>query len=208
MVSYKYLGITLDRQLNYNLHVKSIIGSVTAKLKQFQRMRSFLTIKAATMVYKGMLLPILEYGDIFLTATTAENKRRLQTLQNKGLRCALGKGLECGSDELHNEAKLLKLKHRRQQHLLNHMFDQAQNAKNYRQRPSSGVKMRSQNKKLLKIKRPYTERFKKSFGYLGPKLWNALPERFHHAPCKLTYKNMIANWVSSKEEVFPDTVNI
>ena len=29
--SYKYLGVTLDDQLNYNLHVNKIISSVTAK---------------------------------------------------------------------------------------------------------------------------------------------------------------------------------
>ena len=46
------------------------------------------------MVYKSMLLPILEYGDVFLSATigpcaTVVNRKRLQLLQNKGLRCAL-----------------------------------------------------------------------------------------------------------------------
>ena len=35
VASYKYLGLTLDTQLNYNLHVNKLIGSVTAKLKQF-----------------------------------------------------------------------------------------------------------------------------------------------------------------------------
>ena len=38
VTAYKYLGITLDTQLSYNLHVNKIIGSITAKLKQFQRM--------------------------------------------------------------------------------------------------------------------------------------------------------------------------
>ena len=54
------------------------------------------------------------------------NKKRLQVLQNKGLRCALNKGIETSTDELHKEANLLKLKYRREQHLLNFMYDQAQ----------------------------------------------------------------------------------
>ena len=74
----KYLGVTLDEHLNYNLHVKKLINSVTAKLKQFRRMRSFLNTKAAILVYKCMLLPMLEYGDVFLSATSAINKKRLQ----------------------------------------------------------------------------------------------------------------------------------
>ena len=71
--SSKYLGLTLDSQLNYNLHVSKVISSVTGKLKQFRRMRSFLSTKAAIMVQRGMILPILEYGDVFLHAASVEN---------------------------------------------------------------------------------------------------------------------------------------
>ena len=45
VTSYTYLGITLDNHLNYNLHINTIIGSVTSKLKQFRRMRGFLSTK-------------------------------------------------------------------------------------------------------------------------------------------------------------------
>ena len=76
--SYRYLGITLDQKLNYNLHVNRIVSSVSAKLKQFQRMRSFLSAKAAILVYKGTILPLLEYGDVFLNAATVESRKKLQ----------------------------------------------------------------------------------------------------------------------------------
>ena len=75
VTTYKYLGVTLDDQLNYNLHVTRIIDSVTNKLKQFQRMRSFLSSKAAIMVNKGMILPILEYGNIFFYPTSTVNRK-------------------------------------------------------------------------------------------------------------------------------------
>ena len=107
VTSYKYLGITLDSQLNYNLHVKRIVSTVSNKLKQLRRMRSFLNMRAALMVYKAMVLPIIEYGDVFLSATTAENRKRLQTLHNRGLRCALNKGIETSNVELHAQANLL-----------------------------------------------------------------------------------------------------
>ena len=48
--SYKYLGVTIDCQLNYNLHVNKVIATFASKLKQFQRMRSFLNVKAALLV--------------------------------------------------------------------------------------------------------------------------------------------------------------
>ena len=115
--SYKYLGVSLDAQLNYNLHINNIIASAFRKLQQFQRMRSFLSTKAALFVYKSMLLPILEYGDILLNAASAQNRKTLQTLQNKGLRCALNKGIETSRACLHAEAGLLRLDFRRGQHL-------------------------------------------------------------------------------------------
>ena len=196
--SYKYLGVTLDSQLNYNLHVSRVIGSVTSRLRQFQRMRSFLNTKAALMVYKNMLLPVLEYGDIFTIAASAENRRRLQTLQNKGLRCALNKGLESSSEAIHAEAKLLKLKYRREQHLLNFMFDKAQVEANITKPSISLVRTRSQSKKLLLLKRPRTEKFKKSVAYTGPSKWNLLPASMQHVNTKGTFKALVAKWVEDK----------
>ena len=82
--SYRYLGVTLDEHLNYNLHVNKIINSVTAKLKQFRRMRSFLNTKAAVLVYKCMMLPILEYGDIFFLQLLLSIRSAYKSSKTKG----------------------------------------------------------------------------------------------------------------------------
>ena len=94
-----------------------------------------------------MLLPIIEYGDIFLSASTVENRKKLQILQNKGLRCVLNADLDASSNGLHEDAKLLKLKYRREQHLLNYMFDVSPNECNLKVRKEGGVSTRSSKKK-------------------------------------------------------------
>ena len=146
-----------------------MIGSVTNKLKQLRIMRSFRNTKAAIMVYKGMILPILEYGDVFLSAASAINRKWLQTLQNNRLRCALNRGIETSRDEIHTEARLLKLCFRREQHTLNFVFDSAQETSNLRIRPEQASRTRSSNKILLKLRRPCTEIFRRSLAYIGPK---------------------------------------
>ena len=123
-------------------------------------MRSFLTVQAATMVYKSMILPLLEYGDIFLSATTAVNRKQLQTIQNKGLRCALNKGIDISNIDLHREAHVYNLELRHEQHLLNFMFGWSQNPKRLKTKTVSGPLTRSNKKKLLRLKRPQTEKFK------------------------------------------------
>ena len=79
---------------------------------------------------KGLFSAALHaYGheDIFLSATSVANRKRLQVLQNRGLRCALNKGPDISTDELHDEAGLFKLK--RKQHLLHFMHGWAQDKK-------------------------------------------------------------------------------
>ena len=196
--SYKYLGVTVDCHLNYNLHVNKIVASVSSKLKQFQRMRIFLTIKAALLVYKSMMLPVLEYGDLFLSAATVKNRKRLQVLQNKGLRCALNRGSDTSTDELHAAADLLKLKYRRELHTLKFMYGASSCPNNLVSRAEDVLVTRSCRKRTLKVKRPKTEKFKNSLAYLGPHKWNALPLDLHQAADRWEYKRLAQNWVNQK----------
>ena len=176
--SYKYLGVTLDGQLNYAKHIGKLVAMASVKLRQFCRVRSFRSTKGALLVYKSMLLPLLEYGDIFLSSATMENRKKLQILQNKGLRCALNKDKDVSTDELHSDVNLLKLRYRREQHLLNFMFDASQCESNMQSVRTTGVKTRSAGKKLMKIKRPRTEKFKKSLAYCGPQKMERTARRF------------------------------
>ena len=92
---YTYLGIVMDRQVNFEAHAKNITDRASAKIMQLRKMRRFVTKKGALMVYKNMFLPILEYGDILLSSVKNETKKRMQVLQNKALRCALQMDSQC-----------------------------------------------------------------------------------------------------------------
>ena len=196
--SYDYLGITLDGQLNFGNHIKKTIAKVSRKLNQFRRMRCFLNEKAAMLVYKNMLLPILEYGDILHTGITKANKKKIQILQNKELRCALREDNLCDTDELHAEGNILKLRFRREQHLLNFMYDQSKIPGNLKAARTEGVQTRASSKVTLKVRKPLTERYKKSLAYLGPKKWNALPEHLQKTFPKKVYKLRIQGWIEKK----------
>ena len=188
--SYKYLGITLDSQLSYNLHVNKVISVAAGKLKQFQRMRLFLNVNAATLVYKSMILPLLEYGDFFLSATTAINRKRLQTLQNKGLRCALNVSVETSSDELHLQAGLFKLKYRRDQHLLNFMYTWANDPHKLKSKSASGPKTRSTKKTYLQLRDRELRSLKRVSPIWAPKNGIACPQS-SMSSIKLVIKGII-----------------
>ena len=158
------------------------------------------------MVYKNMLLSIIEYGNIFLSASSVDNRKRLQTLQNKGLRCALNESLgSATTDELHSKAGLLRLKYRREQHLLNFMFDLSNNTALLKNKTLSQVQTHSSCKKLFKIKKPRTEKYKKSMVYKGKTKWNGLPVSLHQATSKHAYRLLVQNWIVARSRSVPET---
>ena len=161
VTSYTYLGIKLDEQLTFNLHAHTTINKVSNKLYQMRRLRPMLNDQAAILMYKNMILPILEYGDIFLTATTQSNRKKLQTLQNRALKCALNKPHLTPSTEIHVAAKLNKLIVRKKHHILLHMYQKSK-LPNFTQWKTNmgGVRTRLSKKRLMFQRKPRTEKFK------------------------------------------------
>ena len=60
---YKYLGVFVDTNLNFQSHHKKMVANVQSKLSHFRKIRYFITKKAAILIYKCTILPILEYAD-------------------------------------------------------------------------------------------------------------------------------------------------
>ena len=174
--TYHYLGIVLDQHLTFNSHAKHVIGRVSSKIYQLRRLKKFLSNKAALLVYKNMILPIMEYGDIYVMSASKENRSKLKKLQNKALKCALDKEKRYSTNRLHCEAKIYKLRHRRKLHLLQHMhrISQMPNYTGWKLRPA--IQTRSSKKKLMKVKKPNLTKFQNSITYVGPKAWNSLPK--------------------------------
>lgn len=116
---YNYLGIWLNSQLSFNKHVNGIISNVSFRLKKLARIRNCLSKKTSVLLYKSMILPIFDYGDIFYTHSA--NKalfNKLQTLQNSAIRtiCKLDKRSNTETDEA--DLGLLRLDKRRLLHCI------------------------------------------------------------------------------------------
>ena len=196
--SYTYLGLKLDEQLSLETHANELIRKVSAKIYQLTKIRSFITGKAAILIYKNMILPILEYADIFLHSASNEIRKELQTLQNKALRCALRKGKYTDSADMHKEAKILKLKERRHVHVLLHMFQLAQ----------------MPDFKLWKTHQPTAKRnlllllYKKSITYQGPKLWNSLPEHLQKIESYHDFKMQITSLFGNSKRETPNSLDV
>lgn len=85
----KYLGVHLDRKLNFNEHIKQTIGKATGasiSLNPLIGKNSKLSLHNKVILYKSMIKPILLYASPAWAAVRKTTRHKLQIFQNKALR--------------------------------------------------------------------------------------------------------------------------
>lgn len=84
----KYLGVVMDRSLNWNAHVDNVVIRVKARLGLLGPLvnrRSALSVRNGLTLYKTLLLPVMTYASTVWGAS-AKGTKKLQVFQNKALR--------------------------------------------------------------------------------------------------------------------------
>ena len=61
---YKYLGVTLDTKLNFQLHVQQVQRLASHKIYLLGKIRYLLTKEAALAIYRSKITPYFDYGDV------------------------------------------------------------------------------------------------------------------------------------------------
>ena len=61
---YKYLGVILDPHLTFDKHLNNMIRITAHKITLLALIRQYLTEEASLLIYKTMILPYFDYGDI------------------------------------------------------------------------------------------------------------------------------------------------
>ena len=79
VVSYKYLGVDLDRDLTYEQAVHNTYIKANKKLFTLRKIRPYISQRISALIYKQFVLPILDYADLLFDSTV---KRELDLLDN------------------------------------------------------------------------------------------------------------------------------
>ena len=86
--TYTYLGVVLDTQLSFKPYINQVRRTASYKLKLLRRVRKLLTKQAAETIAKKMVIPTIDYGNMFLTGCNADDLGDLDVIHNHALRCA------------------------------------------------------------------------------------------------------------------------
>lgn len=85
----KYLGVVIDRKLNFRKHADYIAKKIGKKLGILRRVNKFISRRAALTIYNTIVLPHFTYCATILFICCNEDLNRLQKLQNIGMRVLL-----------------------------------------------------------------------------------------------------------------------
>ena len=98
------LGFTFDIKMSWVAHVNAMCGKITAALRSL-RPSFFLPISTKLMLFKSLILPFFNYGDIILLMMSQESKNLLRKTLNMCVRFIYG--LNSGDHVSHLHSTLL-----------------------------------------------------------------------------------------------------
>ena len=169
--TYKYLGVTIDENLTFNCHINNVIKSANHKLNLLKRIRRYLNIETAVLLYKSHVLPILGYGSILFMKSSIKHLERLQVIQNMGIKTALEVSKRANTNMIHKQVNLNLLDERREIQLLKYMFLKTKNPV-FIDKGNNGRITRSLSSVKLKVPHFLNSIAQKSVYYQGSNLWN------------------------------------
>ena len=80
------LGVVLDSKLNFSEHIISICKKASQRIGVLMRLRNLIPMKSKLILFKSAILPFLTYCHLVWHFCKASDTRKLERLQERGLR--------------------------------------------------------------------------------------------------------------------------
>ena len=98
---FKYLGLTLDSSLTFTPHLDRIYRKACQQLGAICKVRKCLNANVSTMLYKSLMIPTFDYGDVVYSCATKEALNKLQIVQNRACRVISREGRRTNVETMH-----------------------------------------------------------------------------------------------------------
>ena len=171
---YKYLGVTLDREMTRTSLLTDTKRSVTNRLFNLRKLRHYITEKSTIAIYKQTILPVFDYAGFILISCNKSDRHDLQILKNDALRTCFNvkRRDKLSVASMHKKAKLLSLEQQRSLQLLSLMYLHKNNVDNLR---VFNRNTRAAQRDQFDVERYNNIKYRNSPFYKGVELWNLIP---------------------------------
>lgn len=197
VTTQKVIGVYLDQNLTWSRHVKYVCDRVNSYLYLLMRISKYLTPETRKIYYYGYIAPLLDFCSTVWGNCSKTDSNRIARLQKRACSLITQSSMKTSKMNLFRELNILPFDLRVHYAILILVFKALHNMT-----PSyvtdllvfvdiKQYSLRSQSKRELTIYKPNTESVKRSFSYIGPKLWNSLPQFLRDSSSLYTFKKSL-----------------
>ena len=105
--SVKYLGIHLDDNLNWDVHINEITKKLTKTIQALKIVSNFISTEHKRILYYAYIYSTIQYGIEVYSQGNKGGMKKIQIKQNRALKVLYKKDFLTPTLELHREAKVL-----------------------------------------------------------------------------------------------------
>ena len=198
-IEYKYLGIIIDKDINFKNHIFNLNNKLSKILYSISRLSKYIKTKPMIIIYNSLFLPHIMYGNIIWGNIYKSNLTNLILTQKKIIRIInKTKYFREHTNLLFERNNILKLNSLIKYNTLIYMHDHhnnnlPQNIYNIHKKHENKNKNKLRKSPIYKI--PYTKKSQliNSILTMGPKLWNNLNGDIQIIKNKNSYNKKIKN---------------
>ncbi len=191
------LGIQIDQQLKFDSHIDNICKKAAMQLNAIKRLARFMGNKERQVIVNSFILCHFNYCPLIWLFCSNSSQKKIEKVNERALRLALSDYassysnllIKAESTTIHiHSIRLLALEIYKTLHNLNPAF-----MKDYFLPKSTSYNLRK-NDILVVPKVKSTNYGIKSISFLGPKVWNSLPNEIKSSKNAYQFKILIKDW--------------
>ena len=176
--SMKLLGVTVDKQLNFKLHVGEIFVKAARQLNVLRRLSKYLHVSSKLAIYKSFISSTFEYCPVAWIFCGKTNSSKLDKLNKRAIRIVYNDQFS-SHEKLLKDANALSLSMLRLKFMIIEVYKCINELNPEYMNQMFSVKNTKYNLRDASIAHQnifQTVTFGyRSFSYYGSKLWNSLP---------------------------------
>ena len=170
---HKVLGITIDNNLSWDVHIQNVCKSVKKRIFLLSQIKHFLNLKARKLFFHAYIQPLLDYGSPIWDSASMNVLKPAISVYNRALKNVLKKS----STLNHSDYKSLHILPLKKRHLLNKSMLMH---KIYMETAPPTLcnlftKIKTKKSEKFHTPIPRLDLYKTSLLYSGPVLWNSIP---------------------------------
>lgn len=193
----KYLGVILDQDIKWEKHIQKLKLKLNSALRYFYFLSPMCNEKILRMLYFSLVHSRIEYGLFCWGGTFETNIKPIFIQQKKFLRIIFKKCRMEPSYPLFVQAKILPLKYMFVFKVLKIFYVISGNFPHH----VNYVKNKLRKIEILSVPRPYFSFYTKCYQFLGPRIYNLIPQNIRLCCNKKLFLKMLRDWLLSFENI-------